>query len=1256
MLGSVQFVRTSRLGASFVALFALLLSSVVGFAVPASAVQNTQVFVTVQLAGAPTALAGELVNVCYTKPMSGTLVCASATTGADGVAVVTLESIPDSVGSLTVSVGSVSSEYLLASQYLNIANGVVTANGSQVVDQSAPLQFSLEPRYALSGQVTVAGQPLPFFPMYLSYTAGSSYRCIDASTNAAGVYSIPSVPLSNVSLQQGICNNYTPPTYDSITSFNHIAGNASETHNIALTRTGIRVRVLEGSNPAASVSIKATRVGGQYPAEFSATSDAQGYAIFAGLTPGDTYRISYPSSMFQNGGGQKYDSKTNESTVTVPSTGSVAEETLVLTRTNGYPTTPVTISGAIVSGLNSTPVPNARVSAYAQSMSGGQGVSVNTIADSAGNYVLSELPYGTVNVSVTASGYKSTSANLTSSEAGGTAYTADFNVRSAAAGNLRYKGTLKERGTNTPIVNQTLYLNSLGGSEPLSVTTGPSGEFLFEGLAVGVYYLNASSWLDETYEPLPWTQSYLVLSQSELQAQLTLNRRSVGTATASGFVGSYLDSAGADSAVGMPETTVYLHPWSGGQGVQATTDNGGRWEVTGLLDGEKYWVSVMNADSSRWEYPNSEPVVARANGGSPHSLLFKEVTAGSGSLTGRVKDASTYSNLEGISVSLHRLQGGAAARVATTNERGEYSFDNLPAGEHYLYISDASGDYKSAFMLAEIGSGANRINALLNSVTNAPGTVSGIIKDERGIPMPGATVQIWDSKDSTIGGSAQTGPDGRYRITGIPVSKRLNFKVEPTWDLRYEVTSYLDTIQIPSSNPEFTKSIQLDNSALVTGRVGGIPSTGNVPTVFVQLINSGSMTVVATDWVDPESGQYTIPSVPQGSYYLLFTQNGKQESYTGGNEGFGSAGPMSELVSLEPLYWDGTSGGASDIDDATTISVSRGDRVSNTTINMTRGSSIKGLVTVDTPNGASKLTGTRFIQVNIYKKKLDGSYEAIGYPKSVDGFSNSQLEIAGLAQGTYKLKFEDLRQGANSLQTSYNGGASTLASAPEIYVGRQTTVTVNQTMSIAAPQRSAEAFDLDDLGSARLAELEGQIELDSILEPGQQTDVYVGLEFAGQYVSAVANSTPVTLGGWQQVDKNGYITVAMPASLSGEHRIAVQDAESQVIGWSEVQLVKESNSAKSTTGSSAQRRAAGASAVNSDAATQAPTVLPKQLDEWTDSSMENSVTEASTEEADTSFAGLISGLWLLLAGVGVAIVLVVITIWLVRRPRARVSS
>ncbi|MDQ1130776.1 ExeM/NucH family extracellular endonuclease [Microbacterium sp. SORGH_AS_0888] len=71
------------------------------------------------------------------------------------------------------------------------------------------------------------------------------------------------------------------------------------------------------------------------------------------------------------------------------------------------------------------------------------------------------------------------------------------------------------------------------------------------------------------------------------------------------------------------------------------------------------------------------------------------------------------------------------------------------------------------------------------------------------------------------------------------------------------------------------------------------------------------------------------------------------------------------------------------------------------------------------------------------------------------------------------------------------------------------------------------------------------------LSVGATITIHIGVAYAGQWVAVWLHSDPVFLG-WKQVDAAGNVTVTLPANVSGDHRLVVQDAAGNVIGWQAV--------------------------------------------------------------------------------------------------------
>jgi hypothetical protein len=197
-------------------------------------------------------------------------------------------------------------------------------------------------------------------------------------------------------------------------------------------------------------------------------------------------------------------------------------------------------------------------------------------------------------------------------------------------------------------------------------------------------------------------------------------------------------------------------------------------------------------------------------------------------------------------------------------------------------------------------------------------------------------------------------------------------------------------------------------------------------------------------------------------------------------------------------------------------------------------------------------------------------------------------------------------------------------------------------MTIAPPEKSAEAFDLDDLGAEALAQLKDEITLSADAAPGAELDIFVGTEFAGDFVSAFANSTPVLLGDWKQVDSRGYITVTIPTTLpAGSHRIAAQDSRGVVFGWAPISI--------------SAPDAVSANPSTNPAATKAKTAAPKssdnsETDEEKKETAKEEETVAAPEAVESSSAN-----WLFPLAGGFLMLVVAGSAWVLRSRRGRYS-
>jgi hypothetical protein len=949
------------------------------------------------------------------------------------------------------------------------------------------------------------------------------------------------------------------------------------TKDFNMTRTGISLLVTDGTDPIPGISVSLLQ-GTNTTAYNTKKTDGDGIATFYNLSPGD-YTATYmlPTNPYDSARRDLVMFEENTNSVSVTSVpNETVSDYLVLTRLENV-TSLHTVRGTVLD-LGDNPISNAnvRIGVTPIPYRENANFSVDVKTNSIGAFSAVNVPSGRVSVSTYASGYRSSYGVAYETNASVDDYDIGvIRIRPFALSEKEYSGVVRDtRGNPIPNVNLMLWPSWDSGQLMRQETTDSQGRFRFTGLPAGQIYI--STFGSNPRYKFKYFNHYLSESVThEVLVLPDLNPTGASqTAVVSGRLLEYLDVNGPESSVPVANACLSVFPRGGGQGIQAITDSNGIWTVSGLLEGAEYYASYQGMCSEgdsglpemfdfqdKYEYLNSwDPLVAATFDSERVDVLLKEISrSGSGSVAGRVKDAETYQNLSGFTVHIYRASGGIQISPVTTDERGEYSFPSLPTGEYYLSVTSSGNDqgigsHTSSTMSVEVGTTANRANVFLTRNPQAvnEGVVSGTLLDEYAKPHGGGIVLIWDPSNLSVYRESLTDNDGNFTVADLPVGIDLSVRVTPWWG---ELAHYFTKLLIPESKSLSMGAHVLKMGSSITGQVSGLMTSEELYgyPVYVELLDRDSEKVIERAYTDWLTGRYEFTKVPPGEYLIRFTQNSPPfEPVRSGDGGFYSG---TELPSFKPVYWDGTKFGTTDISEAISVEAN-GITVIGKNVTMSQGSSIVGSLSIGTPDGESKLTGAREVTVTVLQKDPDNNWKELN-SYSIAGYTKSTFQIAGLAEGIYKLRFSDIRRGNNALATSFNGGYSTLDEAPEISIGDAKRVVYNHTMTAAPPEKTAEAFDLDDLGSELLDQLKDEISVSVKSDSVAELEIFVGTEFAGEYVSAFANSTPVMLGTWQQVDSRGYISVTSPSTLlAGEHRIAVQDVRGVVFGWTPITIEK----------------------------------------------------------------------------------------------------
>jgi hypothetical protein len=179
------------------------------------------------------------------------------------------------------------------------------------------------------------------------------------------------------------------------------------------------------------------------------------------------------------------------------------------------------------------------------------------------------------------------------------------------------------------------------------------------------------------------------------------------------------------------------------------------------------------------------------------------------------------------------------------------------------------------------------------------------------------------------------------------------------------------------------------------------------------------------------------------------------------------------------------------------------------------------------------------------------------------------------------------------------------------------------------------------------------------LTPGAGCELQLPDGLSGQYVSVFGHSTPVAFGGWLLVGTDGAVAFTVPACFpAGAHKLVVQDAKGDVIGWKDVTVAATTGSgctpASTTTGGGTGAKSTAGPTVDA-VPTPTPTPTAEPEPEATEDAEEPAdasgpVDEAGPDAQAVSVDSFPVG-WVL-GGVVATILLGLIVALLVRRARA----
>jgi hypothetical protein len=895
-----------------------------------------------------------------------------------------------------------------------------------------------------------------------------------------------------------------------------------------VTLPGISGTVVSGGMPLVDIFVEVT--GGA--ATPSATTSSDGAFTFNGLGAG-TYSLTFRDvtgfwqSTTVDGvvvGATSVDLGTIElsaAPVAEPPTGS-GDTSLIQAVTE-----PGVISGVITDRASGDPLPQASVNAI-------QGRTYSSVlAGNDGSFTITNLPLGTYSLTASAfgsaPGWQSQTVSVTLTDSA-PAVVRDIALRKIPTGAGAFTGVLTDE-SGDPIANLTVNVVKVGSRSGgiASVQTDSSGVFRKDGLVSGSYSISVPS---NDYERIPYRSSIIEVDATQPAADygtIVLKRYRTGDGSVRGVV---RDEVTGTTVAGM-QVMVTLKDSSQLPSL-ATTNSEGVWSLDALPYGTYELTVGTSAGGVNYESTYPSVLQISSNVRVDRVDTIRSVPAGTGSVRGEIRDAITHLPVVGATVYVDRSAGGSRTFIGTTDALGVFTVTGLPVGGYSVNV-DADG-YQQDSSGVTVGAGEASIRVSLVPFAPEPAQVSGTaglrgtLTDPDGLPLDGVDVYVSSDQGSLATPYAETDASGRYSFSGLPAG---------------EVSVSVWVSSLDSSYVPFTRSlaliagsvttldIELAESASVEGFATVDPALGSGIRPVVLAIPVDGDDPFAYFPVDEQTGYYSVHGLAAGEYLLYFAQLGDASSGTG----------------IAPAYWrDGVATGAVDPADATPVTVRVGQVLTGRNITLTAGGAIHGTVAVDAPGGVTPLPSGKMVIVSVYELTDTGWYEqpvAVGY-----ALQGGSYMINGLAPGSYRLQFGDEWETNRAFVRKFSGGALTFQTASTITVtAGQTADAGHVALGLVAPTTAGGAIDLSRFAPDALDALEDQITVASGATAGSPTIIGVGAQFAGEWVSVWANSTPTALGSWTRVSSAGTVSVTIPSTLSGSHRIAVQDADSQTIGW-----------------------------------------------------------------------------------------------------------
>ena len=372
-------------------------------------------------------------------------------------------------------------------------------------------------------------------------------------------------------------------------------------------------------------------------------------------------------------------------------------------------------------------------------------------------------------------------------------------------------------------------------SNGASASTANGGMFRFDGVEAGAYTVTITNYPDDAS-----------FDQTSAAATIATDGETVTV----NFPGTYIRTSSIMGTVtvenqGLVGVTVKL---TGPSPSETLTDASGQYAFAGLRAGN-YTIEISGFDEDDVAFSSTSSAATIAVGESK-VVTFQGTYLRTSAIKGQV--TADEEPQEGITVT---VQGKGEEQTTTTNATGQYSIENLRAGDYSVVITGYDTDqmsFETTSQTVTVGLGETA-NAPFAGILLRTGGIAGTVTVDGEGPIEGVTVTIQGEGENE---SRVTDNAGEYMFDKLPAGDYSVRIVNPNADeYGFDVTSQTVEVELKQTATASFEGILL-RTAAIAGAVTLRPEDGGAPLANVAVTISGG----------PKNEQYPLTTNNDGTY------------------------------------------------------------------------------------------------------------------------------------------------------------------------------------------------------------------------------------------------------------------------------------------------------------------------------------------------------------------------------------------------------